>query len=68
MIANIDIILTSKYVVSVLLLMGVMCTPVWIARQNKKSGIDMVVVRLGAWILGWTGIGWLVSLYWAAKK
>ena len=63
-----NVILIVKHIVALILLAGVIVAPAWIARQNKKSGIDMVVVRLANWMFGWTGIGYLISLFWGAKK
>ena len=58
----------AKYIAGVALVMAVILAPAWLARQNKKSGIDMAIVRLAGWTLGWTGLGWLVALFWGAKK
>lgn len=60
--------LTLKYIVATILLIGVVLAPAWIARQNKKAGLDMVIVRMVGWILWMTGVAWFVSLFWATKK
>ena len=46
----------------------VFCAPAYIARQTKKDKTDMFKVRVASWLLGWTGVGYLLSLYWAVKK
>ena len=61
-------ILILKYIAATLLLIGVVLAPAWIARQNKKAGIDMVIVRMVSWILWLTGLAWFISLFWASKK
>ena len=63
-----DIIFVTKYVIATALLIGVILAPSWIARQNKKSGLDMGMVRMIGWLLWWTAVGWLFALFWAAKK
>ena len=63
-----DLILIAKYITATLLLIGVVLAPAWIARQNKKAGIDMVIVRAVSWILWMTGLAWFISLFWASKK
>ncbi len=62
------ILLYAKYAVSILILIGILLAPAWIARQTKKSKQDMILVRLGSWIFAWTGIGWLWALFWGSKK
>lgn len=63
-----DGILIAKYIAAIAIVFCIVMAPIWLARQNKKDGINMVIVRLAGWTLGWTGIGWLVSLFWGAKK
>lgn len=62
------LILIAKYIAATYLLWCVIMAPAWIARQNKKSGLDMAIVRLANWLFWWTGVGWLVALFWGAKK
>ena len=63
-----DILLSLKYLAAITILAVVILTPAWLARQTGKSKQDMILVRLASWIFGWTGIGWLWSLFWSAKK
>ena len=63
-----DILLALKYLAAVTILVIIVLTPAWLARQTGKSKQDMILVRLASWIFGWTGIGWLWSLFWSAKK
>jgi len=62
------IFLYFKYAVAITLIIVVALAPAWIARQNKKNKMQMVWVRIYSWLFGWTGIGWLIALYIAAKK
>lgn len=62
------VLLIVKYIVAVAIVGVVWAFPAWLARQNKIDGIQMATVRFSSWAFGWTGIGWLVGLYWAMKK
>ncbi|MDW2958291.1 MAG: superinfection immunity protein [Alphaproteobacteria bacterium] len=62
------VLLVGKYAICVLLLIGVILAPSWIARQNGKGKTEMYVVRLGSWVFGWSIVGWLWALYWAVRK
>lgn len=63
-----DILLVIKYAIAIMILIVIVLAPAWLARQTSKSKQDMILVRLASWIFGWTGIGWLWSLFWSAKK
>ena len=63
-----DILLVIKYAIAIMILIVIVLAPAWLARQTGKSKQDMILVRLASWIFGWTGIGWLWSLFWASKK
>ncbi len=63
-----DAIIIAKYIAAVILTIGIICAPAWLARQNKKDKVAMGYVRLGSWVFGWSGIGWLWALFWATKK
>ena len=63
-----DILLVIKYAIAIMILIAIVLAPAWLARQTGKSKQDMILVRLASWIFGWTGIGWLWALFWAAKK
>ena len=58
----------AKYAISILIIAVIVLAPAWLARQTGKNKQDMILVRLASWIFGWTGIGWLWSLFWASKK
>jgi hypothetical protein len=57
-----------KYALCVLLLIGIILAPAWVARQNGKGKPAMQAVRLGSWVFGWSIIAWLWALYQATKK
>lgn len=63
-----DILPVAKYAISILIIAIIVLAPAWLARQTGKNKQDMILVRLASWIFGWTGIGWLWSLFWASKK
>lgn len=68
MIGSINILLTAKYIIAIAIVLVIVLAPAWLARQTGKSKQDMILVRLASWIFGWTGIGWLWSLFWSVKK
>lgn len=63
-----DILLIVKYILCIIILIGIILAPAWLARQNGKEKPDMHAVRLGSWVFGWSIIGWLWSLFWAIRK
>ncbi|MFQ6729482.1 MAG: superinfection immunity protein [Alphaproteobacteria bacterium] len=63
-----EILLIAKYAACVLVLLGLILAPAWVARQNGKGKPAMHAVRLGSWIFGWSLIGWIYALYQAIKK
>lgn len=68
MITTAEIILYIKYVLCILIAIGIFMAPAWVARQNGKGKPDMHAVRLGSWVFGWSIVGWLWSLFWAVRK
>lgn len=62
------VLLVVKYAICVLLLLGVILAPSWIARQNGKGKPQMQAIRLGSWVFGWSIVGWFWALYWAVRK
>lgn len=60
--------LVIKYIISILIISIIVLAPAWLARQNKRSKQDNILIRLASWIFGWTGIGWLWALFWSVKK
>lgn len=65
---NFDFVLIIKYIVASIIVTTIILAPAWLARQTGKNKQDMILVRLASWVLGWTGIGWLWSLFWSSKK
>jgi hypothetical protein len=63
-----DIILTIKYAFGAAIVWGVYMFPAYLARQNGIDGLNMANIRIASWLFGWTVVGWLVALWWAAKK
>ena len=68
MLLGINFLLVLKYIIAIAIVVIVICAPAYLARQNKKSAYDMVLIRIASWLFSWTGIGWLWALYWAIKK
>ena len=68
MITTGQILLITKYVISILIIVAIFFAPAWLARQNKKEKPAMHYVRLASWVFGWSIIGWLWSLFCATKK
>lgn len=63
-----EILFVVKYAACVMVLMGIILAPAWVARQNGKGKPAMQAVRLGSWVFGWSIIGWIYALYQAVKK
>ena len=61
-------ILIVKYVVAAVVLGIIILAPAYIAAQTKKDKADAMRIRVASWIFGWTGVGWLLALFWAVKK
>ena len=57
-----------KYIVAILLLAFVILMPAYLARQTGKDKTDTVRIRIGSWLLGWTVIAWLWSLFKSTQK
>ncbi|MFQ6739805.1 MAG: hypothetical protein ACLRFJ_04030 [Alphaproteobacteria bacterium] len=62
------IFISLKYTIGIVLLLIIVLAPVWIATQTKKSKTTMIFTRILSWLFGWTGIGWLLSLFVSSKK
>ena len=62
------VFLYAKYIVAGAVIIAIMSAPAWFSSQTKKNKTDSVIIRIASWLLGWTGIGWLVALYIAIKK
>lgn len=63
-----ETILIIKYVAATVVLVAIIMAPAHLAAQNKKGKIDAMRIRVASWVFGWTGIGWLLALFWAIKK
>ena len=61
-------IIFIKYIIAVLLLALIILMPAYLARQTDKDKTDMTRIRIGSWLLGWTVIGWLWSLFKSSRK
>ena len=64
----IDICLYARYAGVVAILIVIVLTPAYLARQTKKNKLEMLKVRMASWMFGWTGVGWLCALWWAVRK
>ncbi|MBQ6027321.1 MAG: superinfection immunity protein [Alphaproteobacteria bacterium] len=61
-------ILIIKYIVAGLALCAIILAPAYLAAKNDKGKADAMRIRVASWVFGWTGIGWLLALFWAVKK
>lgn len=68
MLFGINFLLILKYILCAGIVVGIILAPAWIARQNGKAKYEMMMVRMGSWVFGWTGIGWLLALIWGIRK
>lgn len=63
-----DILIAIKYIAAAMILGIIYIFPVWVAAQTKKGKDAMGLIRMSSWLFGWTGVGWVLALYWATKK
>jgi len=63
-----ETILIIKYVAATIVLVSIILAPAYLAAKNGKGKIDAMRIRVASWVFGWTGIGWLLALFWAVKK
>ncbi|MBO4480828.1 MAG: superinfection immunity protein [Alphaproteobacteria bacterium] len=61
-------ILIAKYIAATIILACVILTPAYLAAKNGKDKFVAMRVRVASWVFGWTGVGWLLALFWAVKK
>jgi len=61
-------IIVIKYIVAICLLAFVFLMPAYLARQSGQDKTNMVRTRIASWVLGWTAIAWLWSLFHATHK
>jgi hypothetical protein len=68
MLFGINILVLIKYVAIVLIFVSIVLAPVYIACANNRSNYDLMRTRCGAWLFGWTIVGWFFALFVSAKK
>ncbi|MBO7559825.1 MAG: superinfection immunity protein [Alphaproteobacteria bacterium] len=61
-------ILIIKYIVAGLALVAIILAPAYLAAKSEKPKTVAMRIRIASWVFGWTGIGWLLALFWAVKK
>ena len=61
-------ILIIKYLVATITLVAIILAPAYLAAKNDKAKAIAMRIRIASWVFGWTGIGWLLALFWAVKK
>ncbi|MBP5485706.1 MAG: superinfection immunity protein [Alphaproteobacteria bacterium] len=61
-------ILIVKYIVAIITLVVIVLTPAYLAAKNEKDKLSQLRIRAASWLFGWTGIGWLLALFWAVRK
>ena len=61
-------ILIIKYIVAVIALVAIILAPAYLAAKSEKPKAVAMRIRVASWVFGWTGIGWLLALFWAVKK
>lgn len=68
LIMNMNIIIFIKSIVAIILIAIVILAPAYLAQQTKQDKTNMTRIRIGSWLLGWTFIAWLWSLFKSTKK
>ena len=68
MLMGINILLTLKYIIAICLLICILLAPAYLAAANEKSKNDSMRVRCGAWLFGWSFVGWFFALFISTKK
>ena len=63
-----QIVSIVKYIIAVGVILCVALAPAYLATKNGKGKYDVMRIRAASWLFGWTGIGWLVALFWAIRK
>jgi hypothetical protein len=63
-----SILIFVKYLISAVIVVGIVLAPTYLARVNGKGKYEMLFVRISSWLFGWTGIGWLWALFISSKK
>ena len=68
MIYGINVLLIIKYAAAIAIVIGIRLAPAYLARVSGRDKYNMLLVRIYSWLFGWTGIGWLIALFWGIKK
>jgi hypothetical protein len=68
MLYGVNILLTIKYIALIGIFVCIVLTPAYLACVNKTQKYDMMRIRVGSWLFGWSFIGWLFALFLSAKK
>lgn len=68
MVIDAQIVSIVKYIIAVGVILCVALAPAYLATKNGKGKYDVMRIRAASWLFGWTGIGWLVALFWAIRK
>ena len=63
-----ETVLIIKYIAATVVLVAIIIAPAYLAAQAKKPKADAMRIRVASWVFGWTGVGWLLALFWAIKK
>ena len=62
------ILIFVKYLISAVIVVGIILAPAYLASVTGKGKYEMLFVRISSWLFGWTGIGWLWALFISSKK
>lgn len=65
---SMNIVIFLKYIIAIWLIAVVLSAPAYIAQQTKKDKTDMVRIRIGSWLLGWSVIAWVWALFESTRK
>ncbi|MBO4625668.1 MAG: hypothetical protein J5679_00115 [Alphaproteobacteria bacterium] len=57
-----------KYIIALVLLAIVILMPAYLARQSGQDKTNMARTRIASWLLGWTFIAWIWSLFRSTHK
>ncbi|MBR4475639.1 MAG: hypothetical protein IKP05_03075 [Alphaproteobacteria bacterium] len=57
-----------KYIIAILLLALVIIMPSYLAGKTEQDKTNTTRIRCASWLLGWTVIAWLWSLFRSTVK
>ena len=63
-----DILLVLKHIAVIGIFVCIVLTPAYLAVANGRAKNDLMRTRVGSWLFGWSGIGWIIALFIASKK